>query len=801
MSDSGARRLCALTGRSMRATAALLPLVSLGILWGAAQAQGPSAPERSLALLRAAESLVRQGNPAAAEAELAKLAGMADAPAHLRQEARERIQELKRVQAGLPARDPAASRVQLPARPAPGAVLYVAPNGADADPGTLDRPFATLERARDEIRRRKAQGGLPQGGIEVRVRGGVYRVTQTFRLAAEDSGTGQSPVVYRAHPQEKPVFTGGVRLGGFQAVRDPAILARLPEEARGKVVQAELKAHGITGLKPLVLGGFSSGRGFKTHPVMELFFNGRALPLARWPNEGYVRIADVSAPDGHQIHGLAGSKTGRFTYEGDRPTRWKDEKEALLYGYWFFNWADSYERVASIDTQKREIALEPPYHGYGYRKGQHYYAVNLLCEIDVPGEWYLDRSTGMLYLWPPSDPSQAAVEISAAEFPFVTIEGASHVAFERLTWELGCADAVAIRGGQRCLLAGCTIRRFGGNGVEIHGGAGHGLLSCDIHSMGRGGAVISGGDRKTLAPSDHFVENCHIRNLSRVDHTYTPAVRMTGVGSRIAHNLLHDVRSSAINLTGNDHRVELNEIFHAVWESDDQGGVDMFGNPTFRGNVYRFNYWHHIGNWRQPAQDPPCGQAGIRLDDAISGTLVYGNVFYRCSAGRLGFGGVQIHGGKDNIVDGNVFVDCMAAISFSPWGEKRWREFTTKSLESAEIDKPLYLARYPELARLAEDHDVNAVWRNVAYRCGEFLRRNAGRARQLDNLVTAEDPGFVDANSGMLGLKPESSAFERIGLRPIPFGEIGLYRDAFRTELPSQAVLDARAARSFASGE
>jgi hypothetical protein len=43
------------------------------------------------------------------------------------------------------------------------------------------------------------------------------------------------------------------------------------------------------------------------------------MPLARWPNEGYLRVADVLDKDGHQIHGLTGSKTGRFTYEGDRP--------------------------------------------------------------------------------------------------------------------------------------------------------------------------------------------------------------------------------------------------------------------------------------------------------------------------------------------------------------------------------------------------------------------------------------------------------------------------------------------------
>ena len=230
--------------------------------------------------------------------------------------------------------------------------------------------------------------------------------------------------------------------------------------------------------------------------------------------------------------------------------------------------------------------------------------------------------------------------------------------------------------------------------------------------MGRGGTRIVGGDRKTLAPGGHFVENCHIHDLSRIDHTYTPAIWMNGVGNRIAHNLMHDIRSSAIRLNGNDHLVEFNEIRDVVWESDDQGGADMFGNPTYRGNVFRWNYWHHIGDRPRGGEEPHCGRAGIRLDDAISGVLIQGNVFYRCSGGKHGFGGVQIHGGKENVLDNNVFVECAAAVSFSPWGDTRWRKVVGKALDSPDIDKSLYLARYPDLARLGEDHDRNTVSRS-----------------------------------------------------------------------------------------
>jgi hypothetical protein len=259
--------------------------------------------------------------------------------------------------------------------------------------------------------------------------------------------------------------------------------------------------------------------------------------------------------------------------------------------------------------------------------------------------------------------------------------------------------------------------------------------------------------------------------LSRIDHTYTPAVLLEGVGNRLAHNRFHDVLSSAMRVEGNDHSIEFNEIFNAVTESDDQGGADMFGNPTYRGNVYRYNYWHHIGNWRAVGDQPKCGQAGIRLDDAICGTLIYGNIFEHCSAGKLGFGGVQIHGGKENIVDNNVFVDCAAALSFTPWDSKRWREFVAHSLESPEIDPALYLLRYPALAALPDHANVNSVWRNLMVRCGETLRRAPPAVEALDNVALKE---------GEMNFQPGNPLFHHPGFAPVPVEEFGLYEDAYR---------------------
>ena len=72
-------------------------------------------------------------------------------------------------------------RSPLLALPAPAAQLYVAPNGSDTNPGTRARPFATLERARDEARRLKQDGKLPKGGLTIWLRGGDYLRTNALQ--------------------------------------------------------------------------------------------------------------------------------------------------------------------------------------------------------------------------------------------------------------------------------------------------------------------------------------------------------------------------------------------------------------------------------------------------------------------------------------------------------------------------------------------------------------------------------------------------------------------------------------------
>lgn len=335
-------------------------------------------PYRSYAHLRTAQSYLAEHNPAAARAEYEEIARNAAYPDVHRFEATECIHEIERVQQGLPALDPTASRTAIAAVD-PSIEFFVAPNGSDASPGTKDQPFATLARARDAVRALKTNGA-PVGGVAITIQPGEVQVTEPFVLTAEDSGTETSPIVYRAEEPGTAVLYGGARLHGFSLVDDPVILARLPEESRGKVYQCDLKAQGITDYPQLKVRGHAQP---PSPPTLELYFDGRPMPLARWPNEGFVGIKRLLEP------GEKGRKPSVFEYDSDRHARWTEAEDAWLFGYFKWLWADSTIPIGSIDPEARTLTTAEAYDYHGgmdTTQGIAYYAFNLLEEIDSPGE-------------------------------------------------------------------------------------------------------------------------------------------------------------------------------------------------------------------------------------------------------------------------------------------------------------------------------------------------------------------------------------------------------------------------------
>ncbi len=723
-------------------------------------AHSPSAPPfvRALAMLGIAEAARAGHDLAVAQATWERLAADATMPPLYREEARRRMTEADRLKQEMSPRDPAAYRASLPILPAPAVVFHVAPAGDDAAEGSEEKPFRTLEKAHDAVRawRQSHGGALPKGGVRITIGGGSYPVGQSLTLTSEDSGTAEAPVVYQAKPGQTPIFRGGIRITTWKPISQASVRDKLDPSVRDRVLEADLKTVGVT--------DWGDATALRRRP--ELFVNGVPQTLARWPNEGFIKTGEILGQDRFKVwNSIEGCRDGKFHYLEDRPNRWLDEPDLRLYGYWFWDWYEEYQKVASLDADTKTFTLSRPYSQYGYRKDQRYYVTNVLRELDRPGEWYLDRQKRTIYWLPPegTEPSKAETILSVFNQPFVTMTGVEHVILLGLTLQEGRGDGIHIRGGADCLVAGCTVRQFGGDAIVIEGGQHHGAFGCRMSTLGCGGVRVAGGDRRTLTPGHHFVENCTVSDISRLKRTYTPAVHLDGCGNRIAHNLFEKMPSSALRIEGNDHLIELNVIREVVQESDDQGGLDMFGNPLYRGVVIRWNRWSDIRGGTLS------GAAGVRLDDMISGVTVHGNIFERC--GGVAFGGVQIHGGKENLVDGNLFMDCHAGVSFSRWGPKRWLESIQRFLSQAGQDP--YASRYPDLAGLKADPDVNFISRNLFVRCPSVFLRDGGVEQTALNAV--EDRSFDLQAVSQERLARDDRSLGSLLFEPIPLEEMGPY--------------------------
>lgn len=689
------------------------------------------------------------------------------------------------------------------------ATLFVAQAGNDANPGTARRPFATLERARDELRERK-----PAGGAVVVVNAGDYLLAHTFELTAVDSAPPEARIEYRAAPGAVVVLSGGVEVTGFRPYK-------------GRIVQADVRALGLDKAPAVHYARYGGDV-----PGFELFFRGRRMTLARWPNKipGDPRWGRWA-----HIPKTTAETRKYFYYPGDRPSHWAHPEEAQVHWFPWYNYMDQFVGVKSVDVNRKTIELAQPA-VYAVQPGRRFYVRNVFEELDAPGEWYLDRRKGVLYFWPPQPLTRGRVVASRLD-TLVRLTDTRNVTLRGFTLETCRGDAVVVQGGRGNIIGGCTIRNAFQDGIHFAGGSDNGALGNDIYEVGRRGILLEGGDRETLTPARNYARNNHIHHVSRVLHTYAPAIQVTGCGNLVQHNLIHDGPHMLIGLSGNDHLLEYNEIHHAMLITSHGGAFYCGRDYTARGNVLRFNKFHDITGYgidkidtrrgvfiyASPVRHLP-GAFGIHLDDQISGFHIYGNVFY-----RLAHGVIRLGGGRDCRIENNVFVDAGWAVHIDNrgmgWQKKQSRTGTLwRRLQAVDYKHPPWSIRYPELVALLTDRFGepvdNVVQRNIfvqretlysfsrvpadRFTCDfNLLRRPDGQPLDVsartyhpnqggempladwqklgfDRHSLVADPRFRNAAADDYRLRADSPAW-RLGFKPIPAEKIGLYRDEWRT--------------------
>ncbi|HOX07174.1 MAG TPA: right-handed parallel beta-helix repeat-containing protein [Planctomycetota bacterium] len=477
---------------------------------------------------------------------------------------------------------------------------------------------------------------------------------------------------------------------------------------------------------------------------------------------------------------------------GDRLRRWGQAEEIWLHGYFKHAWADFHVPVKSIDATTRTVNLvkAPP---FGIEAGQPFYAENLLEEITRPGEWFLDRKTGQLFVWLPEGTSELLA--STLETPLVALRGTAHVQLRDLVIEASRGELLRIDQGSQNLLLRCELRNAG-TYAAIISGSGNRVERCHLHGTGEGGVTLDGGERRSLTRANNAVVNCRIHDFARWAWTCKPAVTLSGCGQVVAHNFIHKAPHSAVFYGGNEHVIEFNDIHDVCRYSSDAGAIYGGRNWGYRGSRIRWNYIHDMATFVEGS-----GVHGIYLDDCLSGVEITGNVLCRITGH-----GILNGGGRDNVMTNNIMVRCGTAMQ----GDNRglvhinntpgdsWNLRERLAADGVKYQEGVWAAAYPLLARIPNDWAKitapGALWRapqgcifsrNLGFANGAFMgeSRTKGEAvfdkyAEIAGNVENQDPLLANEAAGDLTLRPGSPALAIPGFAEIPFGKIGIEPDA-----------------------
>lgn len=644
--------------------------------------------------------------------------------------------------------------------------------GNDRNPGTLAKPFLTIERARDAIRELKMRSALGTTGVTVYLRGGIYTLTQTFALSEQDSGASAAPIIYAAYQREEVRLSGSVKLPveAFQPVTQVEEQKRLASPAIPHVRRADLKLLGLASAQDTRWDRSPPGQPEKSSPE-ELFFDDEVMQVARWPNKGWAVVASVTDAG---KSGTTDGRPGAFLLDNPRISQWGDAK-VWLKGFWYWDWYDEMIAVRSIDSAGHQVTLAKP-SVYGLKTGARYFAFNVLSELDQEGEYYIDRDASVVYFWPPTSLAGNRVTFSLLSTPLVALQNTAFVTLQGLIIEEGRDDGIQISGGQGNHIRDCVIRNVGKDGVVIQGGWQQAITGSHVYNVGTRGIAATGGDRKTIKAAEHRIFGNHVHHYGRRIATTKAGIDIDGVGIQVSHNDIHDAPHVGILFAGNEHVIQFNEIHHVCEETSDAGAIYVGRDWTARGNAIRYNFIHDLfGEGRKS------DVTAIYLDDLSSGVDIFGNVITDVHRAIL------VGGGRDNSLENNVLANCDIAISMDARGVTSALSIMSKNsvlmkrLSTMPYGTPPWSMRYPQLATILQDEPIipkrNVLLRNIAYRCKQSAINPIAKLYGSIELPQNSDSDLGLLTHGVQGRPDRQRTPIRTtlpGWETVPFPDMGL---------------------------
>ena len=598
--------------------------------------------------------------------------------------------------------------------------VYASPSGTDeGGMGYPSAPVLSLTRAAE-----LAQSSLfSQYGISpvVYLHGGVYRGQQY--IAGDLHGT-----VIRPFGDGQVTFADTVQVPREAFV--PAQDSRIGQSVKGRVYQADVSSLFASGALPYPIDIGSGAYSGKSYYI--LTEEDAPCTLARYPNGNTFAWATPVTVGGQ-------SREAAFTFDGvDMEQRWKaaaERGELIAGGYWSYMYAFDQFYVKNIAGNQIQLLPRNDYMHDLTEGDKPFFVCNLLEELDSPGEWYLDIETLILYYYPMGDMSnvELAVDTGAA----VWFCDAQNVTLKNVSVRGNRENGVLIEDSSHVTVLECDIRHAGKRGAEILDGTDNTLKSCDISFIGGNGVGIYGMDYKySLEHQNNCMEDCEISNVLKTFRTASGAVCIEGTGNVVRNNLIHQCTQSGIRFTGNDHKIEKNEIHHVVLEALDAGAIYSGRSWVDLGTEIQYNYIHDLP--QKPAQTPfskdgYVDNQGIYIDDGQSGISVHHNLISRCSRGAL------LGGGHDLSFRNNVIVDCKMGytfdqrMSFGQWaaaftlpGGQVYEEMQAR-LQNAQTDTAVWYEKYPGLKILCD-----GMSRHVTYSSDGTFQKQYNSYRQYD---------------------------------------------------------------------
>lgn len=306
--------------------------------------------------------------------------------------------------------------------------FWVSPDGSDSAPGTRQKPFRTLERARDAVRAVNSRQ-RPGADIVVYLRDGIHLLERPLVLDWRDSGRNGGEVAYRAAPGEHPVISGSTRvlnwslydanLGIYEAYVGQCESRQLYVNGQ-RAVRARTTPY-PSGFRP-AYSNSTSTEGIKFVPT-DLNPKGCQNP-ANWTNPQDVEAVIVT-----QWKMMRVPISSVVPYPEYPPGPFDPSSGTGLLVLGEPGWTNA---NVFLDSN----TLEPGIWSFW----QVTWFENALEFLDEPGEWYLNKNTGWLYYIPRQgeDLATADVELPLLE---VLVEGrgeagrpVSDIRFEGLTF-------------------------------------------------------------------------------------------------------------------------------------------------------------------------------------------------------------------------------------------------------------------------------------------------------------------------------------------------------------------------------